>query len=461
MPGFSDDHVDPDPAALDELSRAFGGRDAEGERAGPSSDAGLEGPAAIEQESTAAATPTWLEDEDEFGLPEDVDRADEPADIVIIEQDPLPDPTPAPPPTIIRIDDYSGSRVMEPVEVIEPSITPVEGPTRASSQDATPEHVGSGAIEATEAVESGTTPGEPMVIAIDDADLPDAVYVEGSLDRDGSRSIVLIEDDDTGDAMQPEAERDLRRGIEPRLRERRVAVKRAAGRKRLKWVALVVLIVLLVVGVLATLGSPLFAVREDQVLVTGNVYTDPERLQAVIDDLVGTPVLRVDTQDAEAQLEAIPWVDTARVRTEFPHAVTVEIKERQAMTTYQGPDGRYRVLDREGRVLDVLVNYPFAYLLIGGEDAQDLDAGQFAPIGYAAASELAKNLTPRIRGQISFVEVRADGSQLDLLLDNGTRIRFGEARDFFAKLIRVEAILAEGDLDGTEVIDVSTNEVTR
>jgi cell division protein FtsQ len=229
----------------------------------------------------------------------------------------------------------------------------------------------------------------------------------------------------------------------------------------LKWVILASLVVLVVVGVLATLGSPLFAVREDQVSVTGNVYTDPEQLQAVIDDLVGTPVLRVDTQAAEEQLEAIPWVDTARVRTEFPHAVTIEIDERAALTTYQGPDGRYRVLDRHGRVLDVLVNYPFAYLLIGGEDAQDLEAGQFAPVGYAAASELAKNLTPTIRGQIAFVEVRADGSQLDLLLDNGTRIKFGEARDFFAKLIRVEAILANTELDGTEVIDVSTNEVTK
>ena len=60
-----------------------------------------------------------------------------------------------------------------------------------------------------------------MLITIDDEDLPDAVYVEGSLDADGSGSIVIIEDDDTGDTLGPDSERDVRRGIEPRMRERR------------------------------------------------------------------------------------------------------------------------------------------------------------------------------------------------------------------------------------------------
>ena len=466
MTSFPDDHVDPDPAALDELSRAFTDPDAAPAR--PAGTASPRSPAADADQSdqpgdsdaaTEAATPTWLAGElDEFG------DADEPADILIVEQDPLPDPTPAPPPTIIRIDDYSGSTVIRPEENLPTAGTPV--PTTTPPVGTADEPM-VGAPRPTRSgvtitgTSGGTPEGEPVVISIDAGDLPDAVYVEGSLDRDGSRSIVLIEDDVTGDTVRPESDRNLRRGIEPRMRERRVAVKRAAGRKRLKWVVTLSLVVVVVVGVLATLGSPLFAVRADQVVVTGNVYTDPIRLEELVDDLIGTPVLRVDTQDAEARLEAIPWVDTARVRTAFPHALTIEIRERAAMTTYQGPDGRYRVLDREGRVLDVLDNYPFAYLLIGGEDALDLDAGQFAPAGYAAASELAKNLTAAIRGQIAFVDVLADGSQLDLLLDNGTRIRFGEARDFFAKLIRVEAILSEGDLDGTEVIDVATNEVTR
>src|SRR5690606_25023310 len=127
-----------------------------------------------------------------------------------------PEPKPAEPPApIIRIDDYSGS-----VEVrSEPRSAPV---------DAEP---------APEAVPASSAGDDIVVIAVDD-DLPDPVYVEGSLDEGGSRSIVFIEDDDTGDTTVPDSGRDTRRGIEPRMRERRVAVKRAQSRKRLKWVVL-------------------------------------------------------------------------------------------------------------------------------------------------------------------------------------------------------------------------------
>ncbi len=302
--------------------------------------------------------------------------------------------------------------------------------------------------------------GGTVVIEVGD-DLPDPVYVEGSLDADGGHSVVLIENDDTGDTLAPDDERDVRRGIEPRMRERRIAVKRTQARKRLKWVAIIGGVVVVVVGVLAVLGSGLFAIKEDQVSVTGAVYTDPARLQAVIDDLVGTPALLADTDRAERDLEAIPWVEVARVRTDFPHAVTIEIREREPMTTYQGPDQRYRVLDREGRVLDVIDGYPVAYLLLGGPDPVDLDAGEFAPRGYAAASELAKNLTPSVRGRIEMIEVTADGSRLVMRLDGGIEVRFGEARDLFAKLVRLETVLTSGEPSESGIIDVSTSEVTR
>jgi len=214
------------------------------------------------------------------------------------------------------------------------------------------------------------------------------------------------------------------------------------------------------VGVLAVLGSGLFAIQEDNVTVTGLVYADSSQVDAVVDDLVGTPALLVDIQAAEEELEAIPWVDQARVRVSFPHTATIEIREREAMTTYQGPDQRYRVLDRDGRVLAVLDGYPFAYVLITGPDPVDLEPAQFAPQGYAAASELAKNLTDSIRGQVAEINVTADGSQLILILDDGTEVRFGAARDIFEKLLRLETTLANNPDREPGVIDVSTSEVT-
>jgi len=317
----------------------------------------------------------------------------------------------------------------------------------------------------------------PAVISIGgDDDLPDAVYVEGSLDAGGrSGTVVVIEDDDTGDALKPESERDLRRGIEPRMRDRRIAVKRAKAKKRLVWVGLGALVLVVLVTVLAVLGSGLFTIQAESVRITGAVYTDRDQLQAVVDDLVGTPTLLVDTDEAERRIETIAWVDTAKVSTRFPRSATIDIRERQALATYQGPDQRFRVLDREGRVLDVLDKWPLAYLLITGPDPVDLEPGETAPFGYAAAAELAKNLTPGVRGQAQRIEVTADGSSLVLWLTDGTEVHFGEARDLLNKLVRLETVLDQIALEQAQAeaesgaapsgppfnIDVSTRETTR
>ena len=461
------DHHEPDPAALDELLRAFG------EDIEPTSEA-----AAAPQETDPVAEPDVdpvvdADDQADTETPADSgrpvdgqspsDAADpdvpgvtpEPAEIFIVEQEPPAEAEEIEPPapTVVRIDDYSGSVVVEPPAVATSPDPLLAGAASGATDESEDPAAATDATDNAEAL-------EPIVISIEDEDLPDPVYVEGNLERSGSRSIVFIEDDDTGDTVASAVDRNAQRGIEPRLRERRAAVKRAIGRKRLRWILLVSLVVIVGVAALAVLGSSLFAIKEENVSIVGQVYADPAVVGAVVDDLVGTPALLVDTQTAEDRLEAIPWVDEARVRVDFPHTATIEIREREAMTTYQGPDQRYRVLDREGRVLDVRDGWPIAYLLLNGPDPVDLEPGQFAPQGYAAASDLAKTLTGSVRGQIAFIDVTASGSTLNLYLDDGTIVRFGAARDLLDKLIRLETVLTNNPEREPGVIDVSTSEVT-
>ena len=125
-----------------------------------------------------------------------------------------------------------------------------------------------------------------------DDELPDAVYLDDELERGvATGGTLFIDDDGSEDAVAPKEA--STRGIEPRLRQRRIGVRRAESRRRLRWVAIGAAVLVVVLAVLAVLGSSLFAV--DEVEVSGNVYTNPDRLQAVVDDLMGTPVLLVDT----------------------------------------------------------------------------------------------------------------------------------------------------------------------
>jgi cell division protein FtsQ len=441
-PDSHDRDPDPDRAALDELRQAFGVE--------PTAAADDDG------DSTAAAS-------------------SEPIEFEIVEQEPPPAPEPDAEPE----PEPGAEPEPEPEPDIDPDIGPDIDPDididrdigRAPAiiriDDLGIDDPGIDEVRIDDLLRTDTvvdpveTHGERQLISIDADDLPDAVYVEGSLDAGASTTIVFIEDAPDSELLTPESDRDLRRGIEPRMRERRLAVKRAQGRKRLKWAVAIVVVLLIGVGALATLGSSLFAVRAGEVSITGNVYTDPERLQAIVDDLVGTPVLRVDTQAAEDDLEAIPWVESAKVTTDFPHAVSIDISERRAVATYQAPDGRFRVLDPEGRVLDVIDKWPFAYVVVSGPDSVDLEAGDFAPQGYKAAAELADNLTGSVRGSVDRIEVTANGSRLSLWLVDGTEVRFGEARDLFVKLVRLETVLSVNpERVPGRPIDVSTDETT-
>jgi cell division protein FtsQ len=303
--------------------------------------------------------------------------------------------------------------------------------------------------------------GRPTITIGGDESIPDAVYLDDELERDSSAP-VFIDDDGSSDAVMPREA--TSRGIEPRLRQRRIGVRRAASRRRLWWAALIALVLVMVVGVLAVLGSSIFAV--DQVSVTGNVYTDPDQLAEVVDDLRGTPVLLVDTDAFEAQLEAIPWVESARVTTTFPDSAGIEIRERTPVATMLGEDGRSRVIDADGRVLAVVDGQPVAPVWISGPGTLDLAAGDFAPIGYSSAASLVTKLTPNIRSRVESMMVTPDGSDLVLILTGPSgpiEVRFGSAIGDNAqieKLVRLERKLLDLEDKPASVIDVSTSEVT-
>lgn len=304
----------------------------------------------------------------------------------------------------------------------------------------------------------------PTTIAIGgDDDLPDAVYLDDELatDSDSDSAPVFIDDDGVGDAIAPKDA--TGHGIEPRLRQRRIGVRRAEGRRRLKWAAIVGGVLVLVVGALALLGSSLFAV--DEVDVTGLRRADADAVEAVVNDLVGEPVLLADTDAAEDRLEDLPYVETARVRTDFPNAATIEIREREPVATARGVDGRFRILDRDGRVVDIIDGQPIEFVLIEGSAPLDNEPGQFADVGYSAGAAIVTKLTPEIRSRLISISVVPDGTDMRFTLSNepGSEIevRLGDAvndSDQIERLVRLQRRLDDVVGSDTTVIDVSTVE---
>src|SRR4051812_6186134 len=317
----------------------------------------------------------------------------------------------------------------------------------------------------------GATP-DPIpprnVIVIGDDDRPDALYLDeeaGSRLREvhvddgddtGGRSTIVISDLDESGSIEALPARSSG-SMDPRVRARRIAVRRAKGRKRLIWVAIGAAVVLVLVGALAILASSLFDVRT--VDVQGAVYTDPTRLSSIVSDVRGDPILLVDTRQIERQLESIPWVESARVSTKFPHTVFIDVRERKPIATFAGSDGKYRVVDRDGRVLDVVNGLPIDYMLVTGANP-DVDRGQFAGRPFASAAQLAIALPPEIRALTTSIGVDATTGDLTLQFGKDTVVHMGVATDMSGKLVR---LLSEvrGGLDGICALDVSTSEISR
>ena len=112
-------------------------------------------------------------------------------------------------------------------------------------------------------------------------------------------------------------------------------------------------------------------------------------------------------------------------------ACTIDIRERVAARHLSGPDGQFRVLDRDGRVLDVLEVTRRVRADHRSRPGRSRGRREFAPQGYRVAAELVEDLTGTVRGRVNRIEVTADGSRLVMFLDDGTEVRFGDARDLF------------------------------
>jgi cell division protein FtsQ len=352
----------------------------------------------------------------------------------------------------------------------EPNATAPEAPAATEASNAVDASASSTVLLTPPATaDPPATPNPPRnVIVIGDDDRPDALYLDeeaGSRLRDvhadegdetGGRSTIVISDLDESGRIETLPARSSG-SMDPRVRARRIAVRRAKSRKRLIWVAIGAAVVLVLVGALAVLASSLFDVRN--VDVQGAVYTDPQQLSSIVAGVHGDPILLVDTRQIERQLESIAWVESARVSTQFPHTVFIDIRERKPIATFAGSDGKYRVVDRDGRVLDVVDGVPIDYMLITGANP-DVDRGQFAGRPFASAAQLAIALPPEIRAVTKSIGVDATTGDLTLQLGDKTVAHLGVATDMSGKLVR---LLSEvrGGLDGICALDVSTSEISR
>ncbi len=225
--------------------------------------------------------------------------------------------------------------------------------------------------------------------------------------------------------------------IDPRLRARRIAVKRQAGRRRLRWSFVAGAVVVVVAGLFGLSYTPLFDVA--RVDVDGAVELDPTLVQSVVDGAKGSSIVWLDLASIRARLLADPWVRKVRVSRDWPHTIRIEVVERRPVASFAGPDGQVRVVDGDGRVLAVLgglpVDYPFMAV-----NAPNLDAGTDVPPAVLAGIAVAKVLPDELRSHIKQLDVSDTGEVKIELLPSGT-VLIGAPSELRDKLVALLTVL--------------------
>jgi cell division protein FtsQ len=268
--------------------------------------------------------------------------------------------------------------------------------------------------------------------------------------------------------------------VDPRMRARRIRVRRETGQRRLRRFALGLAALALVVGAAAATRSPLLDV--DRVEVTGTDRTSVEAVLRAVAVERGEPLLSVDLGAASRRVEELPWVDHATVARRWPSTVEVQVSEREPAALAQVTGAHVALVDAEGRVL-AIERWP-------GDAPEQEDAGIAggpgeggAPEGGAAAGEgastgpaalavltgvegplveggtlegdagealrVAVAVTERMPGAVTSVS-----TELEAELADGGIIRFGDAGKLDAKVTAAKTVLDQVDLSCLAVLDV-------
>ncbi len=133
--------------------------------------------------------------------------------------------------------------------------------------------------------------------------------------------------------------------IDPRLRQRRIAVRRAEGRRRLRVLVGIVVLVALAGGGYALSRSTVFDL--DTIEIDGAFGAEANQVAEASGLVVGTPMLDLDLGRAAEGIVALPWVRTAAVDRAWPGTVEIAVTRRIGVALLPVGEGSGVVIDAE------------------------------------------------------------------------------------------------------------------
>jgi cell division protein FtsQ len=236
--------------------------------------------------------------------------------------------------------------------------------------------------------------------------------------------------------------------VDPRIRERRIAVQRALGRRRLR-------ILIVCSTAIVTLGlaflvvhSPLLDV--DRVQVVGTHELTAANVRGAARVHVHSPLMFLDTGAVARRVETLPWVERVSVRRDFPGTVRIVVTE-YTPTAYVRVGNSVVLIAANGRAIARVSRAPAGIVEVRGLRAAPAAGELLSP---PEAANIVPRLPVALAQQVRAVDVSDAG--IALVVARGGVIRFGNADDLDAKGAAALAVLTQHGDTPFSYIDVST-----
>jgi len=238
--------------------------------------------------------------------------------------------------------------------------------------------------------------------------------------------------------------------VHPRVWQRRVAVLRDQGVRRLRWVVAGVAVLVVLCVLLLVLHTPLLALRN--ATVRGAQHTGTQAVLAAAGLLDDPPLIDVDPGTVAARVERLPWVAHAVVVRHWPDSVTITVTERVPLGSIARPGGGVAVVDASGRILAWQSAAPPG-LVLDAPVSPGPPGAVLAPTARPAL-QVGAALPAPLAGRVRDVAVDARG-MVTLDLGGGVSAALGTTAELPAKLTAVASVLAGAPVKGPAVIDVT------
>jgi len=237
--------------------------------------------------------------------------------------------------------------------------------------------------------------------------------------------------------------------MDPRLRARRIAVRRDEGRRRLRRVGGLGVVAAVAVLTFVVTRSPVLDV--DRVQVGGALHTTPDAIQKASGIRRHAPMTDVDLDRARRGVLALPWVRTVSVTRSWPATVKIVVTERVAVAAIAAGNAGFSLVDADGRVLESSPTLPAGYVLLVNVPTPGAPGTNVDP-SASDALDVARAMPASMRTKVSTIVPDADGVSLRLIA--GGVVHLGDGNDLGSKLRAADTVLSEADMTDVCTIDV-------